>query len=249
MKISEQQQYLDAAGRRVLITSRQKVRDLWVYHGFQIDRAGKMIGERRLWKSDGRCWAGSMSHNLVRPASLDMKLSEAASVVLERLIEACETDMALPGAVGPRKYGNGMPATPVTEFDIWVRDCQDMVDGEEDMIRKRNVAASDGDVRRAKCSPARISRMEEAFGWLGRFVMDHERRRLLIGYATCKASGADWGDYVAARNRNFPKEKHWVKRTIYRWIAIMLQDIATILRNRAIILRDGAGLLVAHEAA
>lgn len=248
MRISEQQNYIDAAGRTIKITHRQKYKNaLWIYHGHQIDRDGARIGEWRMWKSDGRDWAGAMSFNLIREAAVGMKMSLQATVILERLIEACETDIALPGRVGPKAFGNAMPSSAFGPVDVWILEVSELYEGREGHTRDRNTAISDADVRRAKCSPQRISRMEEAFGWLGRFVLDHEMRQIVISYATCKANGWDWDEFIQSRNRKVSCENAWVKRTIYRRIAKSLQEIALRLRNNAIILRDGAGLQVAHD--
>ncbi|MGV2099037.1 hypothetical protein [Rhizobium sp. 21-4511-3d] len=251
MKISERQQYIDVAGRTVLITNRQKVNNnsLWIYHGYQVDRDGNRIGEWRLWKSDGRDWVGAMSYNLIREANVGMKLSEPATVILERLIEACETDIAMPGRTGPKQFGNAMPSSAFGSIDVWILEVSELFENNGSHTYNRNIAISDADVRRAKCSPQRISRMEEAFSWLGKYVFDHEMRRVLIAYATCKANGWDWDEVIQRRNRKTSSEKAWVKRTIYRWIGKSLHEVATKLCNDAIILRDGAGLQVAHEAA
>lgn len=251
MKISEGKQYIDAAGRKVLITGRGKINNgqLWIYYGFQIDRQGHRVGGERLWKSDGRDAIGDMNGNILREASVGMSLGEEEAIILERLIEACETDRALPTATGPRMFGNTLSSATLSPMDIYALEVYELVRGQSSHTGDRNAAISAIDARRALCSSKRISRMEEAFGWLGRYVFDEDLRKVTIAYATVKAAGEDWGAFLEKRNRRHAKEKVWVKRTIYRWIEKTLQIIATKLRNDGIILRDGAGLQLARQGA
>lgn len=74
-------------------------------------------------------------------------------------------------------------------------------------------------------------------------------RIVLLAYAEVKARGWDWSQYVQARNRRQPQKKAWVKRTLYRWIEKSLQQVETGLRKSETLLRDTAGLQVAHEEA
>lgn len=251
MRISEGQTYISAAGIRVYVSGRKKVNRgaLWMYYGYQVNRDGGAIGDWLRWKSDGRDWHDQMSNCIVREADVGMKLSEPCAVILERMIEACETDIALPGKVGPKKYGNTNPAIVMTSLDVWVLEVQELFEGQERHTFSRNTAISDYDVRRAQCSPKRIRRMEEAFGWLGAYVFDHDLRRALIAYATVKARGDDWTDFLEHRNRKYRSEKVWIKRTVYRWIERALQFIEDGTGKNGIILRDGAGLQVARRAA
>ena len=246
MKISECKTYQVVSGARVYVVRRQMVRKIWVYLGYEVDRAGRQTSDFLMWKSDGKDWAGIMSNNITREADTGMKLDEAGSVVLERLIEACETDRAMPGKVGPKAYGNAMPTTVFTDVDVWVLELEEMIHGGGKQTRERNTAISGSVGRRAMCTPDRISRMEEALGWM-RLVIDAEARQILIAYAACKARGDDWGQYVEQRNRKNKTQNAWGKRTVYRKIAKTLQDIGIKLRNRAIILRDCGGLPLAQE--
>lgn len=248
MKISEGKTYITASGSRVYVRTRKKVGKVWIYKGYEVDRSGHTVSDWLMWKSDGKDWAGMMSNNITREADTGMKLDDASAVILERLIEACETDRALPGRVGPKQYGNAMPTTVFTDTDVWVLEVEEQIANEGRQTRERNAALSVVTERRALCAPDRISRMEEALGWL-RLVIDPEARQVLIAYASCKASGNDWGQYLEARNRRNRPENAWVKRTIYRKITNTLQEVATKLRNTEIILRDCGGLPVAHEEA
>ncbi|WP_256442645.1 hypothetical protein [Ensifer sp. PDNC004] len=38
-----------------------------------------------------------------------MSLTDTQAAILERLIEAIDTDLAMPGRVGPKMYGNSIP--------------------------------------------------------------------------------------------------------------------------------------------
>lgn len=251
MKISEGQKYIDAAGRKVEITGRGKINNgqLWIYYGFQIDRKGARLGGERLWKSDGRDAVGDMTGNIVREAAVGMSIGEEEAIILERLIEACETDRALPVSIGPRMYGNTLSSTTMSSADVYALEVYELINGQKGHTRDRNAAINAADVRKALCSPKRISRMEEAFGWLGRYIIDDDLRKATIAYATVKAEGGDWSRYIEQRNRRYTQQKAWVKRTIYRWIEKTLQIVAMKVRNDGIILRDGAGLQMAHQEA
>lgn len=248
MKITEGRTYITTSGARVMITTRTKVGKLWIYKGYEVDRSGHTVSDWLMWKSDGKDWAGMMGNNITREADTGMKLDDASAVILERLIEACETDRALPGRVGPKAYGNAMPTTIFTDTDVWVLEVEEQIANEGRQTRERNAALSVVTERRALCAPDRISRMDEALGWL-RLVIDPEARQVLIAYASCKASGNDWGQYLEARNRRNRPENVWVKRTIYRKITKTLQEVETKLRNTGIILRDCGGLPVAQQEA
>lgn len=251
MKISENQRYIDTTGRTILIHGRKKVNNdkLWVYYGYQVDRSGKQISDLGMWKSDGRDWAGDIRCNLLREASSGMKLDEASSVILERLIEAVETDRAMPGSTGPKQFGNGMPATGFDDIDIWIIEAEEAWRGQADHTRRRTQSMLEVAAKRSKCTPQRISRMEQAFSWLGAYIIDHEMRKILIAYATCKANGWDWGGYIERHNRNNRKENVWVKRTIYRRIEKILQHLVIKLRSSDILLRDCAGCVAAQDEA
>lgn len=250
MKISEKQTYFDAAGRRVFIEKRQKIQGdkFWTYVGYQVDRDGNRIGEPRGWKSDGRDWTGDMHGNIIREADSRMNISDAQAVILERLIEAVETDMALPISTGPRMFGNAWPEIVQTEEELKELEREENRDWKTYQTRQRHQAIDAFTERRAKCSRPRISRMEEAFAWLT-LVFDEEDRRIILAYAEVKAKGWDWTRYLENRNRRHRPENAWVKRTIFRKIAKTLQEIEDKLRKREIILRDGAGLPVARQAA
>lgn len=256
MKISEQQTYLDMAGRRVFIVRREKLINqntrrqdqFWTYIGYQVDRDGNRIGEPRGWKSDGRDWTGDMDGAIIREADIGMSITEPQAVILERLIEAMETDMALPIATGPKLFGNAWPETSSTSAEIRGHETVELVAGEDHITRQRHAAVNDITERRAKCSRARIGRMEEAFSWVS-LIFDEEDRRILLAYAEVKARGWEFKRFIENRNRRSPNKDAWVKRTILRKITKTLQEVETKLRKRAIILRDCAGLHVSHEEA
>lgn len=254
MNISEGQTYITAAGERVKVVGRQKTNRgaLWVYYGYRVTIDGVRIGpvgEMLGWKSDGKDWSGVIGNTIVRESDVGMKLGVAQSVILERLIEACETDRAMPGRVGPRKYGSFMLETFMTADEIETVESWCVNQSQQYQTTARWEAANRVHVTHAMRSPQRISRMDESFDWLGRFVFDHEMRKVIVSYATVKASGTDWSDFIQQRNKKHRSSKAWVKRTLYRWIERGLQLIADGTRKNGIILRDGSGLQVAHERA
>lgn len=50
-------------------------------------------------------------------------------------------------------------------------------------------------------------------------------------------------------HRHQPQKKAWVRRTLYRWIEKSLQQIESEVAKSSILLKDTAGLQVAHEEA
>lgn len=250
MKISEQQTYIDTSGRRVFIANRKKLGQdkFWTYIGYQVDRDGNRIGEPRGWKSDGRDYAGDMMGNIQREAEIGMKLDTWQDIILERLIEAIETDIALPIATGPKMFGNAWPDTFTSEEDLKEMERVEDRDWKQHQTRQRHQAIDAHTERRAKCSRPRISRMEEAFESVS-MIFDDEDRRILLSYAEVKAKGWDFQRFIETRNRRNPQKDAWVKRTILRKIVKILQEVESKLRKRAIILRDCAGLQVSHGEA
>lgn len=250
MKISAGNEYFDVSGRKILIQSQRKTRaGIKVFCGVQIDRSKTRMGEDRWYKSDGRDFHGNIDAHLCREADAGMVMTDVQAVILERIIEAIDTDMAMPGRVGPKMYGNAMPQHLVSEAELLLLAFVDEHETGGMNIRHRNSAIDARTERRAKCSRHRIGRMEEALDWVPRFVWDHEMRIVLFAYAEVKARGWDWSRYIETRNRQSPKKKAWVKRTLYRWIEKSLQQLETGLRNSEILLRDTAGLQVAHGEA
>lgn len=250
MKISINNEYLDMAGRKVQIVAQEKNKaGLKLFLGYQIDRQKKRIGGERWFKSDGRSFDGVMESNLCRAADIGLALTDTQAVILERIIEAIDTDIAMPGRVGPKMYGTSMPSYLISESDLVLLEFVDSHETGGMHIRHRNSAIDAGVERRAKCSRQRITRMEEALAWVPAFVWDHEMRIVLFAYAEVKARGWDWGRYIETRNRRHPQKKAWVKRTLYRWIEKSLQQIECELLKKSVFLMDTAGLQVAHEEA
>lgn len=250
MKISVNNEYIDVAGRKVLIVSQEKnTAGRKLFLGYQIDRDKRRVGGERWFKSDGRDFHGTMESNLCRDADCGMTLNDRQAVILERIIEAIDTDMALPMATGPKRFGSAWPETSPSSTEIRGHETVELVSGTEHLTRQRHSAVNDVTERRAKCSKARVTRMEETFEWMPAFVWDHEIRVVLFAYAMVKARGWDWSRHIEARNRRHPHEKAWVKRTLYRWIERALQQIESGMLNRSILLMDTAGLQVAHEEA
>jgi hypothetical protein len=250
MKISVKNEYLDVAGRKVLIVAQEKTAaGLKLFVGYQIDRQKNRISGERWFKSDGRDYHGSMDGNLCREADCGMTLTDGQAAILERVIEAIDTDIAMPGRVGPKMYGNAMPDYLISEAELLTLEFVDNHETGGMHTRHRNSAIDAGVERRAKRSRSRIGRMEEALEWVPAFVWDHEMRIVLFAYAEVKARGWDWTRYIETRNRRQPKKKTWVKRTLYRWIEKALQQIECGIANRSILLIDTAGLQVAHGEA
>lgn len=250
MKISIGNEYLDVSGRKVLIVAQEKNRNgLKLFLGHQVDRMKRRIGAERWYKSDGRDFHGDLESHLCREGDFGLAITDAQAAILERIIEAIDTDIAMPGRVGPKMYGNSMPDYLVSEAELTTQEFVDMHETGGQHVAQRNSDRSISIEKRAKRSKDRIGRMEEALGWVPRFVWDHEMRIALFAYAEVKARGWDWSRYIETRNRRQPSKKAWVKRTLYRWIEKSLQQVETGLRNGEILLRDTAGLQVAHEEA
>jgi hypothetical protein len=179
----------------------------------------------------------------------NMAMTEVQGMILERLIEAMETDMALPIRVGPKSFGSSMPEYVHTEAENYKRELEDRTeDGGQrwkDNVRAENRRTE----RRARCSPERISRMEQAFSWVGGAVFDEDARQVLLAYAEIKARGWDWGRYLNNRNRRNSQKKAWVKRTVQRWIVRSLQLIELHYFQSGTIWLPEAALQVAHGTA
>lgn len=178
-----------------------------------------------------------------------MALSEGQATILERLIEAMETDIALPVRVGPKSFGSSMPDYIHTAAENFVREREDLEHTGGARTREDRDAERRRTERRAKCSSVRISRMEAAFDWVRQYIFDDEARQVLLAYAEVKARGWDWSRYIAARNKRNPKKKAWVRRTLYRWIVRSLQIIEQKTAQTAPLWRTVDDLQMAHEAA
>lgn len=248
MRISEKRYYIDMSGRRVFVTRRDKVGTdtYWTYVGYQVDRNGNQVSDWRGWKSDGRDWSGDMHGHIIREADAGMSINDECAAILERLVEAMETDLALPVRVGPKMYGNSMPDYIQDEDDIDQMEREEMRDWKADRTRQRHQAINDKTARQAKCSRPRISRMEEALEWPG-LIFDETDRRILVAFCLVRAKGWEWGQYLERHNRRVGKEKAWIRRTTYRKITKSLQEVAKKLTEGGLILRDCAGLQVSHE--
>lgn len=175
-----------------------------------------------------------------------MKITEREAIVLERLIQAMETDIALPVRVGPRAFGSSMPDYLHTAGEIYTRDLQDQVETGGKHRKERESARRRETERRARCTRERISAMEEAFGWVMHHVSDEERRKVLLAYVEIKARGWQWERYLSNRNRRNPAKKAWVKRTVQRWIVQSLQEIGAKTAKSALFLHDEPSLLMAQ---
>jgi hypothetical protein len=154
-----------------------------------------------------------------------MKLTDSHSMILERLIEAMETDDALPVSIGPKMFGSSMPEYVHTVAEENERKREDYRQTGGFRIREDEAAERRRTERRARCSRARISRMEEAFAWVQEAVPNERNRKCLLAYALVKARGWDWSRYVTNRNRRFSTEKAWVRQKTYEWIGKSLQQI------------------------
>ncbi|CVI58806.1 hypothetical protein CFBP4996_19655 [Agrobacterium leguminum] len=180
--------------------------------------------------------------------SKNASITEAQNGILERLIEAFETDIALPVRVGPKAFGSSMPDYIHTPAENFAREREDIAEGgqwKKDMVAAERRRTE----RRAKCSRERISRMEEAFDWIRRFIWDDDVRQVLLAYAEVKARGWDWSRYLTNRNRRNPQKKAWVKRTVQRWIVRSLQTIESNIHQSGAIWSLETGLQVAHDEA
>lgn len=159
-------------------------------------------------------------------------MTEAQAEILERLIEAMETDIALPVRVGPKAFGSSMPDYIHTPAENFAREREDISEG-GNWKKEMEKAERKRTERRAKCTRERITRMDEAFDWIRRFIFDEEARQVLLAYVEVKARGWDWSRYISNRNRRNPKKTAWVKRTVQRWIVRSLQIIEQHVRQTA----------------
>jgi hypothetical protein len=178
-----------------------------------------------------------------------MNLTIQQTLILERLIEAIETDDAMPGRPGPRQFGSAMPDTSLTDKEIWVLEFEDLREKMEFRTRQRWDHGNRQASRRAKCSPSRISRMEEALGWVGQWLWDADARQCLLGFATVKARGWDWNRFVTNRNRKFRNKNAWIRQTTYRWISKSLQILEQQLSKSGVLLQDAEDCPVRQIAA
>jgi hypothetical protein len=169
-------------------------------------------------------------------------LSEQQALILERLVEAMETDIALPVRVGPRMFGSSMPDYLQTDKEVWLLEREEWTDNRRDLTKRRHAERHRQAERRAKCTAKRISRMEEAFEWIIRYVWDAEVRECLMAYATVKARSWDWGRFVTQRNRRNPQKKPWLRQNCYRWISKSLQIIEQQISNSGFLLDNEGGL-------
>jgi hypothetical protein len=154
-----------------------------------------------------------------------MKLSEAHHVILQRLIEAMDTDHALPVRVGPRMFGSALPEALESVNDRFAREREDQTETGGKRTLEDKKAERRRLERRRKCSPQRITRMEEAFRWVRDAVADEKHRKCLLAYAMCKARHWSWSDYVTARNRRKRDLEVWVRQKTYEWNLKSLQAI------------------------
>jgi hypothetical protein len=176
-------------------------------------------------------------------------MTAAQGMILERLIEAMETDIALPVRVGPKQFGSSMPDYIHTPSEIFAREREDWAEtaGQRTAYERKAVQAQLE--RRRRCSADRISRMEEAFGWVRHFIFDEEARQVLLAYAEVKAREWDWSRYLNSRNKRNPRKKAWAKRTVYRWIIRSIQLIEAGISQRGPLWPAQADLHVAHGRA
>jgi hypothetical protein len=157
-------------------------------------------------------------------------MTEQQATILERLIEAFETDIALPIRVGPQAFGSSMPDYIHTPAENFAREREDIADGnrwKKDMEKEERRRT----LRRAKCTRERVTQMEEAFDWIRKYIWDDDARQVLLAYAEVKARGWDWSRYITNRNRKNPQKPAWVKRTVQRWIVRSLQIIDQNVRQ------------------
>jgi hypothetical protein len=179
----------------------------------------------------------------------NMSMNEMHGLILERLIEAMETDIALPIRIGPQSFGSSMPEYIHTPAENFARAREDQTETGGKRTRDDQDSQRRQTERRRKCSRERISRMEEAFNWIRSYIFDDDARQVLLAYAEVKARGWDWSRYLTNRNRRNPQKKAWVKRTVQRWIVRSLQIIADHLVQTVPLWRTPEGLQVAHEEA
>ncbi len=186
-----------------------------------------------------------------------MKSTHPQNIIMEMIVRAIETDMALPVTTGPRAYGSAMPDYIHTELDIWVTEILDFADEKQVtdadalpmLTRQRRSERHRQAERRAKCTPERISEMERVLGWVRSAVWDVDLRKCLLAYATVKARGWQWGRYLNNRNRKVPVKQRWLKRKSYLWVNRALQLIEQFLFTRGIFVNENGPLQIAQNHA
>jgi hypothetical protein len=110
-------------------------------------------------------------------------MNEFQAMILERLIEAFETHIALPLRVGLKAFGSAMPEYIHSTAENFARVREDITKIGGARTCEDEAAQRGQTERRAKCSKERISRMEEAFDWIRKYVWDEEARQALLAYA------------------------------------------------------------------
>jgi hypothetical protein len=171
-----------------------------------------------------------------------MKLSDAHHVILQRLIEAMETDHALPVKVGPRTFGSTLPEALESVDERFAREREDMTETGGKRTLEDKKAERRRLERRRKCTPQRISRMEEAFGWIQVAVVDEKHRKCILAYAMCKARRWGWSDYVTARNRRKIGKEVWVRQKTYEWNLKSLQAVEKEFLHNSTLCMDLANI-------
>lgn len=178
-----------------------------------------------------------------------MKFSEQQALILERLIEAIETDDAMPARIGPKKFGSAMPDYFQNDKEVWILEFEDLREKMRFRTRQRRDERHRQAERRAKCSTARITRMEEALDWVLKWIWDQDVRTCLLAYVTVRARNQDWSRFLSARNRRHSQKKAWVRQSTYRWISKSIQMIEQQLSKNDLFLQEDGSCVLRHEQA
>ncbi|MBB4103560.1 hypothetical protein [Allorhizobium borbori] len=171
-----------------------------------------------------------------------MKLTERQGVIMERLIEAMETDIALPVRLGPKAFGSSMPEYIHTAEEVRELRQEDQRKTGGFRNRENEAAERRRTERKARCSRERVSQMEQAFSWVLTHVQNEDHRKALLAYAEVKARRWQWERYVSNRNKRNPQKRAWVRQNTYRWILKALQAIDAQMPNFDALLLDQATL-------
>lgn len=150
------------------------------------------------------------------------KMTPGGAMILDRLIEAEETNRADRTRVFPKGFGSSMPDYIHDEKEWWAMLVDDAVNGDGKAWERIKADRNRQGSRFAKLSSERVSRAEECETWW-RLIEDGEARSMLRLFVIAKLSGRSWSETLTMRNRKFHSSKAWVKNKSFRQIHQLLE--------------------------
>jgi hypothetical protein len=167
------------------------------------------------------------------------KLTHNQSLVLARLIEAAETDRMMAMRIGPKSFGNAMPAFSMSKVEIW------LAEFDAEHFKRINVDKNAEVERSAKTQRERIGRMEEANQWVRDFIDLTDDRKLLWNFVIAMSLSTTWSKAIRrlnelkkARAKETEIRKRSVERRLARQIKQLLEIVAEKLAKSGIVLQD-----------